>query len=132
MSNTDTILINGLEFYAYHGASDQEQEVGHRYLVDVSLEIDAYPAGISDKLSETVNYSKVAKRIVQIGVGEQFRLLEALAHKISTELFLEFPQIEGMRLRVQKMCPPMNVIAHSVGVEIFRRRNLATVLTPEV
>ena len=40
MIQTDTILIQELEFYAYHGASDQEQVVGHRYVVDARLTVD--------------------------------------------------------------------------------------------
>ncbi len=123
MIQTDTILIEGLEFYAYHGASNEEQKVGHRYQVDASLYLNTRIAGISDKLTDTVNYSRVSKRIVQIGTEEQFRLLEALSHKMMAVLFEEFPTLQGIRLRVLKMCPPMNAIARSVGVEIVRDRS---------
>jgi 7,8-dihydroneopterin aldolase/epimerase/oxygenase len=122
MSPNDTILVNGLEFYAYHGASDQEQAVGHRYLVDVRLTVDTRAAAASDRLSDTVSYSKVARRIVQVATEEQFRLLEALAQRLADMLFSEFPRIEALQLRVQKMCPPMNAIVASVGVEIARER----------
>lgn len=122
MSPSDTILVNGLEFYAYHGASDQEQAVGHRYLVDVRLTVDTRAAAASDRLSDTVSYSKVARRIVQVATEEQFRLLEALAQRLADLLFSEFPLVEALHLRVQKMCPPMNAIVASVGVEIARER----------
>ena len=118
----DSILITGLEFYAYHGASDQEQTVGHRYQVDARLNVDTRPAGASDRLSDTVNYSRVAKRLQEIGTQEQYRLLEALAARMVVIVFNEFPTVESLTLRVQKMVPPMNVIASSVGVEITRSR----------
>ncbi len=117
----DTIFIDAIEFYGYHGASDEEQSVGHRYSVDVELRRDTRTAGNSDELRDTVNYSTVAKRVVAIGTREQFRLVEALAERIATSLLEEFP-LESVRLRVRKIRPPMNVIASSVGVEIERRR----------
>ncbi len=122
MENADYILINGLEFYAYHGASDQEQAVGHRYQVDARLEVDTRPAAASDLLHDTVSYSRVARRIVQLGTQEQFRLLETLAARLAEVIFEEFPTVQAVWLRVQKMCPPMNAIVASVGIEITRRR----------
>lgn len=117
----DTIFVEAIEFYAYHGASDEEQRVGHRYVVDVELTFDTHRAGRSDDLNDTVNYSRVAKRIVAIGTQEQYRLLEALAARLAETILSEFP-VEAVRLRVKKMAPPMNVIARAVGVEVYRKR----------
>ena len=122
MTNTDTILINGLEFYAYHGASDQEQTVGHRYRVDARLSVDIRAAAASDRLNDTVSYSRVAKRLVEVGTGEQFRLLEALSQRMADTIFAEFSSVQALALRVMKLCPPMNAIVESVGVEIERQR----------
>jgi dihydroneopterin aldolase len=122
MDEANSILIDGLEFYAYHGASDPEQVVGHRYLVDVRLSVDTRLAAASDRLTDTVSYSRVAKRIVQVGTEEQFRLLETLAGRLADMIFAEFPPVQALCLRVRKMCPPMNAIVASVGVEITRRR----------
>lgn len=119
---SDSILITGLEFYAYHGASDQEQTVGHRYQVDVRLTVDTRLAGGSDRLTDTVNYSRVAKRLLEVGTQEQYRLLEALAARMVAAVFADFPAVEGITLQVRKMVPPMNAILASVGVEITRNR----------
>lgn len=117
----DTIFVEAIEFYGYHGASDEEQSVGHRYAVDVTFTLDTRTAGRTDDLTATINYSHVAKRIVAIGTSEQFRLLEALAARLAEALLAEFP-MDSVRLRVRKIRPPMNVIAQAVGVEIERRR----------
>lgn len=119
----DGILINGLEFYGYHGASDEEQRVGHRYQIDVRLAVETRTAGESDRLTDTVSYAKVAKRLVEVGTSEQFRLLEALAARFVDIIFIEFPIVQSIRIRVSKISPPMNAIAASVGVEITRRRS---------
>lgn len=122
MGEPDAIIINGLEFYAYHGASDQEQTVGHRYVVNARLSVDTTRAGASDVLSDTVSYSRVAKRIVEVGTQERFRLLEALAARIVSSVFEEFEAVSAIKIRVEKICPPMNAIVASVGVEISRSR----------
>jgi dihydroneopterin aldolase len=119
----DTIFVEQIEFYGYHGASDEEQSVGHRYSVDVELRYDIRKAGGTDRLEDTVNYSRVAKRVAALGASEQFRLLEALAERIAAVIMEEFP-VESVRLRVRKIRPPMNVIAAAVGVEIERERTL--------
>jgi dihydroneopterin aldolase len=118
----DIIFIHGIEFYAYHGASDEEQSVGHRYSVDVEIGYDLRNSGKSDNLDDTVNYSRVAKRVVAIGANNQYRLIESLAENISRAILKEFP-VDSVKLRVKKMLPPMNVIAEAVGVEIFRRKD---------
>lgn len=122
MHDADSIVINGLEFYGYHGASDQEQTVGHRYLVDVRLSVDVRTAAETDRLSDTVSYARVARRIVQVGRLEQFRLLEALAGRLCSVVLDEFPAVKAIALSVRKVCPPMDAIVESVGVEILRKR----------
>ncbi len=124
MIHTDTIFIEQLEFYAYHGASDAEQLVGHRYSVDAHLKVDTRIAGRSDNLTDTVNYSRVAKRIVAVATSEQFRLLEALAQRLVDVILEEFP-VKSIKLRVRKIRPPMNAIAEAVGVEIERDRHIS-------
>lgn len=117
----DTIFVEQIEFYGYHGASDEEQSVGHRYAVDLELRFDTRTAGQTDDLKDTVNYSTVAKRLVAVGTSEQFRLLEALANRMAKVVLEEFP-VEAVKLRVRKIRPPMNAIAAAVGVEIERWR----------
>src|SRR5438046_1963521 len=98
----DRIYIESIEFYAYHGASDEEQAIGHRYAVDAELRFDIRAAAAEDDLTKTVNYSTVAKRIVAVGTSERFRLLETLASRIADTIMEEFP-LESIKLRVRKI-----------------------------
>ena len=118
MPRADTILINGLEFYAYHGASDQEQTVGHRYRVDARLMVDIAAASASDRLSDTVSYARVAKRLVEVGTGEQFRLLEALCAAHGGHRFRGVPSRAGA-----DAASPETLPAHERDSGIGRRRN---------
>ncbi len=118
----DKILIRGLEFYGYHGASDEEQTVGHRFIADATLTVDTRSAGQSDNLAETVSYADIAAKILTVGTQTQYRLIEALLAHITREIFADFPRVQQIRLCIQKLCPPMNAIVASVGVEIERTR----------
>ena len=122
MENTDKIVLEGLEFYGFHGVSDAEQTIGHRYRVDTWLTVDTQKAGESDNLADTVDYGTVAQRIVEFGTGTQFRLLESLTSRLISLLLKEFPEVQAIRLRVQKIAPPMDAILASVGVDITRNR----------
>lgn len=113
------MFVEAIEFYAYHGASDEEQVVGHRFTVDVAVNVDTAPAAASDALCDAVDYSALAGRIVQIGGAERCRLVETLAERMASALLAEFP-IAAVRLRIRKPHPPMNVIAGAAGVEIYR------------
>ena len=117
----DTIRVEQIEFYAYHGASDEEQTIGHRYAVDVELRLDTSVAGRTDDLGDTVNYAEVTQRIVEIGSTHRYRLLEALASKLADAILSEFA-VDSVRLSVKKLHPPMPAIANSVGVTIERSR----------
>jgi dihydroneopterin aldolase len=121
VDRSDTILIEGITFHAYHGASDEEQAVGHRYSVDVVLEYDIRPASQSDDLSQTINYSAVAKRVLAIGTENRFRLIETLAERIAADILQNFPA-SAVEVTVRKLLPPMKVPAQATGVRIRRER----------
>jgi dihydroneopterin aldolase len=123
LSQPDTISISGLEFYGFHGVSAEEQAIGHRYLVDVSLAVDTRPAAISDHVSDTVNYAEVVETILAINAATRFHLLESLAQRIADEILARFLRVQSLQVTVQKRLPPMNAIVQSVGVSIHRQRS---------
>ena len=49
------IIIEEMEFYAFHGHYQEEQIVGNRFLVDLELEADLSSAAQSDQLEDAVN-----------------------------------------------------------------------------
>ncbi len=122
MSPQDTILITGLELYAFHGASDEEQTIGHRYQVEVRLTVNIESAIQSDSLEDTVNYAEVALALQRVATTRQFRLLEALAGEMIAAIFAQFPAVLAVWIRVQKRLPPFPAIVDTVGVELTRDR----------
>jgi dihydroneopterin aldolase len=117
----DKILLQGIQFYGYHGLSEEERAVGGRYGVDVELALDLQAAGRSDNIADTVSYSDVHRLIMEVGQGRSFHLLEALAQAMAEAILECFP-VEEVLIRVKKQPPPVAGILDYAGVEIRRER----------
>jgi dihydroneopterin aldolase len=92
--------IYGLEIYGYHGALPHEQERGQPFLYDISMIV--HDAGVrSDKLHDTVDYTKVAACVREVSTGSCYNLIEALAAAIADALLARF-DVSRVRVRVRK------------------------------
>ena len=98
----DKILLEGMIFYGRHGTLPTERELGQRFVVDVEIWCDLRPAGLSDDLSQTVDYSEVHAQIKEIVEGEPVNLTETLAERIATATLERHPRVEGVRVKVSK------------------------------
>lgn len=118
----DRIILAGIECYGYHGVKDAERELGQRFLVDVALSLDLRHAGLSDDLTDTVDYGEVCRLARSIVEGEPCRLIEAVAERIASALLDAYP-IEAATVRVAKPAAPIaGVFFREVAAEITRRR----------
>lgn len=113
-----TVNVEGLEFYAFHGVSDEEQRIGHRYRLDVSVHLSGIADPDLDDVANTVDYGALAEFLVGIGSATQFRTVEALAWTMAARLFQEFPVVEALDIALAKIAPPMPVIAEAAGVRL--------------
>lgn len=94
------IEVRGLELLGYHGALEEEQRAGQRFLFDVRLV--AHDAGVrSDLLADTVDYTAVVGRVREVNGSRRFNLIEALAAAIADDLMERFP-VSRVRVRVRK------------------------------
>lgn len=118
----DRIFIEGIKFHGFHGLTKMERQVGVRLSVDVSLDLDLYPAGRSDSLRNSLDYRKVHDHVVNIGRGPSHKLLESYAVAVLEALFKECRSVERITIRVRKETPVLDGIVDSVGVELSRER----------
>jgi dihydroneopterin aldolase len=119
---SDRITLKGIQFYGYHGVPDAEQQTGHRYEVDVIMELDVSLAAATDDVSQTVDYGAVARQVLSLGTSRQFRLIEALAGAISEQILGSQPLVAAVTVSVKKLLPPIPGIVEYAAVEITRRR----------
>lgn len=119
MSANDRLLLEGMEFYGYHGDIEAERNLGTRIAVDVAIEADLRPAGRSDSVADTVDYLRCFQLVREVVENRQFRLLEALAEAIADEL-LAVPRARAVTVRVGKR-PPVRGAFEEFAVSIERR-----------
>ena len=117
----DKIYIKGLRVYAYHGVKETEKEKGQPFELDVTLSVDVSAAGQSDDLAQTVNYSKVAKRIIAVMQSEKNDLLERVSTRVAEMILTEFP-VGEVTVLLKKPRAPIAADFDYVAVEITRRR----------
>ncbi len=120
----DFILLEGMVFFGRHGLLAAEQELGQRFVVDLALQCDLQPAGQSDDLSRTVDYSEVHRQVRAIVEGPPYGLIEAVAERIAAAVLDSQPLVEAVRVKVTKPQVRLDdtVLAGS-GVRITRRRS---------
>jgi len=114
------IDVRGLELRGFHGALEEEQQQGQRFLFDVTLV--AHDAGVrSDHLADTVDYTAVVARIQEISAGRRFNLIEALAAAIADDLLQRFP-VSRVRVRVRKPEVQLDAPAEYTAATVERSR----------
>jgi len=109
------IVIENMEFYAFHGHYREEQIVGNRFVVDLKIETDMTVAAKSDNLKDAVNYQK-AYQIVKTQMDRRSYLLENIAGRILDALYAELEGIKKATVKVSKVNPPMGGKIGSVSV----------------
>lgn len=122
----DAVFLEGMRFYAFHGVNAAEQELGQRFIVDVALYANLRPAGRSDDLADTINYSSVYKRVRAVVEGPPRRLIETLAEDVAAMLLAEF-SAQRVVVTVRKPEAPLRgAMLDAAGVRIVRQRGTAT------
>ena len=116
---TDTIFLRGLQVNCIIGFIDWERQLPQTVVIDLEVPCDCVRAAASDAVADTVDYKKLAKRVLAYCGESQFHLLETLAHKLALLLIEEFG-LPWVRLSINKP----GAIRHSrdVGVSIERHR----------
>lgn len=117
----DRLLLEGMEFFGYHGDIEAERSLGGRYSVDVALSADLRAAGRSDSIDDTIDYVRCFQVVRDIVENRQYRLLEALAEAIAQALLGEHARARRVQVRVAKQ-PPVRGSFSRFAVEVERGR----------
>ena len=113
------IEIEGMEFYAYHGHFAEEQVVGNRFTVDLTISTNCLKAAKSDDLTDALNYQAVYQ-IVKEEMQIKSYLLEHVAGRILDRLYESYESIEKAKVKISKLNPPMGGQIEKVSVTMGR------------
>jgi 7,8-dihydroneopterin aldolase/epimerase/oxygenase len=113
------IEIEGMEFYAYHGHFREEQVVGNKFLLNVSIETDCEKAAKTDHLYDALDYQKVYE-LIKAEMEQKSFLLENICSRILDRLYLEFDTITKATIKVSKINPPLGGQIKKVSITMTR------------
>jgi 7,8-dihydroneopterin aldolase/epimerase/oxygenase len=120
----DKIFIHALKTEAIIGIFDWERQVKQTVIVDIEISSDVRKAALSDSIDDTLNYKRVAKRVLAFVEGSQFHLVETLAEHIAMLLLEDFG-LAWVRISLSKPGAIRN--SRDVGVLVERdRKDLET------
>ena len=115
----DQITIHDLAARCIIGLNGDERREKQDVVVTACLDADLRPAGMSDRIEDTIDYRALKKKILALVENSDFCLIEALADAVA-QICLQESRIEKVRVKVEK--PSALRFARSVGVEITRVR----------
>ncbi|WP_068621770.1 dihydroneopterin aldolase [Paenibacillus tuaregi] len=118
----DKMTLTRMEYYGYHGVFEEERKLGQRFYIDLELKLDLHEAGVNDDLTRTVNYAEVHELVKKIVEGRSFKLIEALAECIASEILDTYTVIDELTVKVTKPHPPFDIHFQGVTVELLRSR----------
>ena len=109
------IVLNRMEFRAFHGCYDLEQQVGNRFTVDLEITAELGEGASEDCVEQAVNYLLVYETVrEQMRVTQ--RTIERVSMNIMDALYARFPQIRHIRCTVSKLAPPLGGKLEKVSV----------------
>jgi FolB domain-containing protein len=116
----DRIFIKNLRVRGIIGVGEQEREKAQDILISVSVWVDTRRVGETDRIEDSVDYRKLAKKLQAHAEHVARYTVEALANDLAM-LCLEDPGVAKAVVRVEK--PGAVRFSESVGVQVERTRD---------
>ena len=108
--------------FANHGVFPEENKLGQKFVVSVTLYTDTRRAGETDDLSASIHYGEAAHAIDEFMRVHTFKLIETAAESVAAMLLDRYPGAYGVRVKLEKPWAPVGLPLRTVSVEIERTR----------
>ena len=112
------ISIVDLEVHFHIGVTNEERAQPQRLLLTVDMSHDFSAAAATDRVTQTIDYFKVTRKILRLGHGRRWKLIEKLAADVANLVLNEFHPT-SVTVRVKKFPIPQ---ALYVAVSLTKHR----------
>ncbi|HZX22914.1 MULTISPECIES: dihydroneopterin aldolase [Lentisalinibacter] len=113
----DIIFLRDLRIDTVVGIWDWERRIRQTVSIDLEMAADIARAAATDSIDDTLNYKRVAKRLIAYVEASEFQLVETMAERIAEIVLGEF-EVPWVRVTVNK--PGAIRGSRDVGVRIER------------
>lgn len=121
MGTQHKVLVNELKLFGYHGTNEEERLHGTFFQFDIEVSTDFSEAIDTDKIGGTLNYVELID-LVKKENKEPSKLLEYLGGRIVKGIFEAHPLAQSVKLKIQKLNPPIREDLKSVAIQIEESR----------
>lgn len=118
---TGKVILEGLEFHAYHGIYPHERSSGNKFEVDIEVETQFSASAFHDDLSGTVDYEDLYA-LVKDEMEKPSKLLETVGHAIAVKTLETFPNAISVAVTISKFNPPIGGVCRKATVSVNRTR----------
>jgi dihydroneopterin aldolase len=118
----DTIRLKNIRLFAVIGDLPHERTMRQPIEIDVEVSTDAKTPGVSDRLSDAVDYRSIHVAVVEATKGDETtapHLLETLCERVAAKL-LEIDRVDRCSVRCRKPWAALDGPVDHVEVEIHR------------
>ena len=112
------INVTKLALFAYHGVNDEEQRLGQRFYIDMSLIVSPVSATKTDRLEDTISYEDVIHCAEDAFLEKKYRTIERAANAVGSAIMEQFPTIQNLSVTVHKPSAPVAAIFDDVAVTV--------------
>ena len=119
---TGKVILEGLEFHAYHGVYAHERSSGNKFELDVVIETEFAESAFQDDLSGTINYEEVYA-VAKAEMERPSKLLERVGHSIAERILVVFPEAISVQISIAKFNPPIGGVCRKASVTINKNRS---------
>lgn len=117
--SSDRLFLRGLRIECIIGFIEWERHVKQTVVLDLELPIDCRTAAATDEVTDTLDYKRLAKRVIAFVEASEFKLVETLAHRTALLVLEEFA-VSSVHITLNK--PGAIRGSRDVGVSIERTR----------
>ena len=116
----DEIHVENLEVFANHGVFPEETRLGQKFLLSLTMYVDARPAGTADCLEQSVHYGEVSAFMTRWMQENTRKLIESAAEGLAEALLMNYTLLKGVTLELKKPWAPVGLPLETVSVKITR------------
>ncbi len=94
MPNTETLLVKGATFYAYHGATQAQINQGQRFIMDAEVELDMSEACREDHMAPSLlDCAELYDILREMTTERRYNLMQVLALETILEIKKRHPEV---------------------------------------
>ena len=112
----NSIKLNNLTFFAFHGVNEDEIHEGQNFNLD--LIISYYLSDSGDNISNTIDYIDLYQIIKNTVTQKRFNLLESLGDELISDIKNKYKSIYYIKINIRKPSIKVDSNKDFINVEI--------------